>query len=54
MEYLLSQKKQIEKELRDENTTYAELAEYYQVSLSGFKRFVKENLPEISSKRKKK
>ena len=54
MEYLLSKKKQIEKELRDENTTYAELAEYYQVSLSGFKRFVKENLPEISSKRKKK
>jgi DNA invertase Pin-like site-specific DNA recombinase len=47
--YLMSQKNQIEKDLREANTTYAELAEYYNVSLSGFKRFVRENL----SKRKK-
>lgn len=54
MDYLLSQKKQIEKELREENATYAELAEYYKISLSGFKRFVRENIPPISTERKKK
>lgn len=50
--YLMSQKSQIEKDLREANTTYAELAEYYNVSLSGFKRFVRENL-NVSAQRKK-
>lgn len=54
MDYLLSQKNQIEKELREDNATYAELAEYYKISLSGFKRFVRENIPPISTERKKK
>lgn len=37
-EFLLSQKSQIERELKEENATYAELADYYKVSLSGFKQ----------------
>jgi DNA invertase Pin-like site-specific DNA recombinase len=32
-EFLLSQKSQIERELKEENATYAELADYYKVSL---------------------
>ena len=45
MDHLLAQKEQIEKELNEENATYAELAEYYQVSLSSFKKFVRVNIP---------
>ena len=45
MDHLLAQKEQIEKELNEENATYAELAEYYQVSLSSFKKFVRYNIP---------
>lgn len=52
-DYLMSQKEQIEKDLCEANTTYAELAEHYNVSLSGFKRFVRENLSYVSIKRKK-
>lgn len=52
-EYLLSQKNQIEKDLKDTNTTYAELADFYNVSLSGFKRFVKENMTNVPIRRKK-
>ncbi|MCD8263423.1 MAG: recombinase family protein [Tannerellaceae bacterium] len=44
LERLLSLKDQIEKDVLEENATYSELAEYYKVSLSSFKRFVKENL----------
>lgn len=33
---------------------YAELADYYKVSLSGFKRFIRENIPNLPSRRKKK
>ena len=47
-EFLLSQKSQIERELKEENATYAELADYYKVSLSGFKRFIRENIPIIT------
>lgn len=53
-EFLLSQKSQIERELKEENATYAELADYYKVSLSGFKRFIRENIPNLPSRRKKK
>lgn len=52
--FLLSQKSQIERELKEENATYAELADYYKVSLSGFKRFIRENIPNLPSRRKKK
>ena len=45
---------QIERELKEENATYAELADYYKVSLSGFKRFIRENIPNLPSRRKKK
>lgn len=51
-DYLLSFKTQIEKELKEENATYVELAEYYKVSLSGFKRFVRENIPSISVRKR--
>lgn len=44
MDHLLAQKEQIEKEINEENATYAELAEYYQVSLSSFKNFVRNNI----------
>lgn len=54
MDHLIAQKQQIEKELKEEHATYAELAEYYKVSLSSFKRFVKENISSIPSGRKKK
>lgn len=40
--------------LKEENATYAELADYYKVSLSGFKRFIRENIPNLPSRRKKK
>lgn len=40
----MAQKEQIEKELNRENATYAELAEFYQVSLSCFKNFVRNNI----------
>ena len=52
--------RQIEKELNEEKATYAELAEYYQVSLSSFKNFVRNNIsPSLpgrkrTGKRKKK
>lgn len=39
---------------KEENATYAELADYYKVSLSGFKRFIRENIPNLPSRRKKK
>lgn len=45
MDHLLALKDQIIKEINEENATYAELAEYYQVSLSSFKNFIKENIP---------
>lgn len=54
MDYLFSKKQQIEKELKEEQATYAELAEYYKVSLSSFKRFVRENIPSLSTSKKKK
>lgn len=54
MDQLLAQKEQIEKELNEDNTTYAELAEYYKVSLSSFKNFVRNhiNSPEAGKPRK--
>lgn len=54
MEIMHFQKSQIERELKEENATYAELADYYKVSLSGFKRFIRENIPNLPSRRKKK
>lgn len=53
-DYLLSQKSQIEKDLMDNTATYSELAAHYKVSLSGFKRFIKENLQEVPPRRRKK
>ena len=53
-DFLLSQKKQIERELKEENAKYSELADYYKVSLSSFKRFVRKNIPDLPSKKKKK
>lgn len=53
-DFLMSQKNQIERELKEENATYAELADYYKVSLSGFKRFVREHITDVPSRRKKK
>ena len=53
MDHLLAQKEQIEKELNEENATYAELAEYYQVSLSSFKKFVRDNIPPSKNKKKR-
>lgn len=53
MDYLLAQKEQIEKELNEENASYAELAEYYQVSLSSFKNFVRNNISPTLPRRKK-
>ena len=38
-------KEQIEKDLKDPSLTYAQIAEKYNVSLSSFKRFLKEYLP---------
>ena len=52
-EFLLSQKNQIERELKEENATYAELADYYKVSLSGFKRFIREIYTEPAFKKEK-
>ena len=40
--------------LEDVIKKYAELADYYKVSLSGFKRFIRENIPNLPSRRKKK
>lgn len=54
MDHLLAQKEQIEKELNEENATYAEMAEYYQVSLSSFKKFVKDNISPSLPRRTKK
>lgn len=54
MDHLFVKKEEIEKELMEENATYAELAEYYKVSLSSFKRFVRENFPPMQVGRKKK
>ena len=54
MDHLLSQKEQIEKELNEENATYAELAEFYQVSLSSFKKFVRDNIsPSLPGRKKR-
>ena len=39
-------KEQIEKDLKDPSLTYAQIAEKYNVSLSSFKRFLKEYLPD--------
>lgn len=54
MDHLFAQKQQIERELKEEQATYAELAEYYKVSLSSFKRFVKENISSVPVGRKRK
>ena len=51
---LFPEKPGIDKKLKEENATYAELADYYKVSLSGFKRFIRENIPNLPSRRKKK
>lgn len=48
-----SNKQQTESQ-KNANATYAELADYYKVSLSGFKRFIRENIPNLPSRRKKK
>ena len=54
MDHLLSQKEQIEKELNEENATYAELAEFYQVSLSSCKKFVRDNIsPSLPGRKKR-
>ena len=53
MDHLLAQKEQIEKELNEENATYAELAEYYQVSLSSFKKFVRDNIPSLPGRKRR-
>ena len=44
----------LSRKLMEINATYAELADYYKVSLSGFKRFIRENIPNLPSRRKKK
>lgn len=44
MDHLLAQKEQIEKELKEEKATYAELAEFYGVSLSSLKNFIRNNI----------
>ena len=43
-------KEQIEKDLKDPSLTYAQIAEKYNVSLSSFKRFLKEYLPDKKKK----
>lgn len=40
--------------IKEGYSLYAELADYYKVSLSGFKRFIRENIPNLPSRRKKK
>lgn len=47
---LLPYKNQIEKDLKKENATYVALAKQYNVSLSSFKRFVKDYLSSRSSR----
>lgn len=51
---LLPYKDQIEKDLKKENITYVALAKQYNVSLSSFKRFVKDYLSSRSTKGNKK
>lgn len=51
---LLPYKDQIEKDLKKENATYVALAKQYNVSLSSFKRFVKDYLSSRSTKGNKK
>lgn len=51
---LMPYKEQIQKDLKNENATYAGLAKQYNVSLSSFKRFVKDYLSGESAKKKKK
>lgn len=51
---LLPYKEQIQKDLKKENATYAGLAKQYNVSLSSFKRFVKDYLTGAPAKKKKK
>lgn len=51
---LLPYKDQIEKDLKKENATYVALAKQYNVSLSSFKRFVKDYLLSRSTKGNKK
>lgn len=46
-------KEQIEKDLKDPSLTYGMIADKYNVSLSSFKRFLKEYLPEKKKKRTK-
>lgn len=54
MDHLLAQKEQIEKELNEESATYAELADFYQVSLSSFKKFVRDNIsPSLPGRKKR-
>ena len=54
LEYGETPNEALKRELKEENATYAELADYYKVSLSGFKRFIRENIPNLPSRRKKK
>lgn len=51
---LMPYKDQIEKDLKNENATYAGLAKQYNVSLSSFKRFVKDYFLDSPSTKKKK
>lgn len=46
-------KEQIEKDLKDPSLTYGMIADKYNVSLSSFKRFLKEYLPDKKKKRSK-
>lgn len=46
-------KEQIEKDLKDPSLTYGMIADKYNVSLSSFKRFLKEYLPDKKKKRTK-
>lgn len=54
MDLLIAQKEQIEKELNEDNATYAELAEYYKVSLSSFKNFVRFHIDHSSTEKPRK
>ncbi len=53
-DFLLSKKSEIEGKLNEKNTTYAELADYYKISLSSFKHFIRENIPNRPTRRKNK
>lgn len=49
---LVPYKEQIEKDLNEPNLTYALIAEKYNVSLSSFKRFLKENFSDKKKRRR--